>query len=330
MWRPSDRTYYNHAYYDHAGSKRRTISARHDAGGCPNKRCIIVTSESGFSGSPLAAIFFFARDAHGNAKPAGEISGSNTTLDVPTAIAMDSHHNLYVTDWANSITVYAAGAEGNVAPIRSIEGADTDLYRPTSIVIDSHNRLYVAGDQRNRIDVYAPDASGDAAPIRKIAGASTNLFGPLGMAFDSQSNLYVANDNPNNGWVTVYAPGAKGNATPERTIEGSATKFDGPAGLRVDNSGYLYVVNSTNGTVAIFSPDANGNAAPISYFSAPIYAEGLALDGRNNMYVTGLGYDDPPYIAVFAAGTNGNEGDTLRTIEGKKTKLIFPAGILVR
>ncbi len=297
--------------------------ARGDAGGCPLKRCIIVTSET-------AAVLFFARDANGNAKPAGEITGDKTMLGIPVAVAMDSQQNLYVVNSAGSITVYAAGSEGNVAPIRTIEGANTNLDSPTGIAFDSQDELYVANNQGNHINIYAPDANGDVAPIREIRGKKTNLYLPRGLAFDSQSNLYVANDNPNTGWVTVYAPGAHGDATPERTIEGAATKFSGPAGLAVDASGYIYVVNSSLESICIFSPDANGDEAPLSYFSGPIYAFGIGLDAHADMYVTSVGYDDPPSVTVYAAGTTGHEGRALRDIQGKKTKLEFPEGILVR
>jgi sugar lactone lactonase YvrE len=306
-----------------------TSSIHNDAGGCPLKRCIIVNRENGYGGKP-PSVLFFARDANGNVSPAGQISGSNTTLSYPSGLAIDSRGNIYVANSNDAITVYAAGAEGNVAPIRSIAGDKTQLNGPSGLAIDSHDRLYVAENRSNAITVYSPKANGNVAPVRTIAGSSTNLYAPWGLAFDSQANLYVADDNPNNGWVTVYAPGAKGNAAPERTIEGSATKFYGPAGLAVDASGYLYVVNSSDETISIFGPGANGNVAPVSYFSAPIYAFGIALDGRDDMYITSVGYDDPPAITVFAAGATGNEGHVLRTIEGRQTKLIFPKGIIVR
>jgi hypothetical protein len=308
-----------------------TSWAHNDAGGCPLKRCIIVTSESGVYGKPLAAVLFFARDANGNATPVGEISGSKTMLKIPNALAMDSHNNLYVANWANSITVYAAGSEGNVAPIRTIEGAKTKLYRPTGIAIDSQDQIYVAGNQRNRINIYGAGANGNVAPIHEIRGKKTKLLDPYGLAFDSQSNLYVANDNPNTGWITVYSPNVNGDVAPARTIKGSATKLEGPTGLAVDASGYTYVVNSTsvNWEVSVFDPNANGNAVPVSYFSGGYGAFGVTL-GNHDIYVSSVGYDDLPFVAAFGGGPVGNQGHALRKIQGEKTKLIWPEGVLVR
>ena len=314
-----------------AGSATRSL-AHHDGAGCPLKRFIIATSQNGYKNKPLPAVLFFAKDASGNVSPAGEISGSNTMLSFPSGLAMDLHGNIYVANpYHDAITVYAAGSEGNVAPIRTIAGARTKLNSPTGLAVDSNDELYVANNPNygaGWIDVYASNANGNAAPIRAIRGSKTHLYSPWGLAFDSQSSLYVANDDPNTGWITVYSPGAKGNVLPQRTIEGSATKLEGPTGLGVDSSGYIYVAQFES--VSIFGPGANGNEAPVSHFAAPIYAFGIALDVHDNMYVTSVGYDDPPLISVIAAGTTGNEGHVLRTIEGKKTKLVLPEGIIVR
>lgn len=309
-----------------------TSSAHNDAGGCPIKRCIIVTSQSGYKSKPLAAVLFFARNANGNVRPAGEISGSNTMMNEPYGLAMDSQNNLYVSNYNDTITVYAAGSQGNVAPIRAIAGNKTKLNNPGGLAIDSQGELYVGNSPNNTggwINVYAPGANGNVAPIRQIRGKNTELYAPLSMTFDSQAELYVLNEDPNTGWITVFAPGAKGDATPERTIKGSATKLAGPTGMEVDASGYIYIVNGYE-AVLIFAPNANGNVAPISNFSAAIYAFGVGLDARENIYITGVTYDDPAYIAVVAAGTVGNKGQVLRKIEGRKTSLISPKSIIVK
>jgi hypothetical protein len=301
---------------------------------CPVKRCIIVGSESSYNGKPFSAVLFFARNANGDVAPAGEISGAKTKLSVPAGLAMDSQGNIYVANYDNAIRVYASGAQGNVAPIRTIAGATTKLKTTTGIAIDSNDELYVSNSPNRKngwITVYAAGANGNVAPIRKIGGSKTKLFAPWGLGFDSQANLYVANDDPNTGWITVYSPNAKGDAAPIRTIEGSATSLAGPTGLSVDASGYVYVVNSesVNWEVGIFAPGADGNQAPVSYFSGGYGAFGLTLGGHG-IYVTSVGYDDEPFVATFSGGPVGNEGHILRRIQGRKTKLIWPQGIIVK
>ena len=308
---------------------------RTHASGCPTKRCIIVGSQPGYKYKPLASVLFYARKANGNVAPAGEISGSKTQLGFPAGLAMDSRASVYVANtYPGSITVYAAGSTGNVVPIRTIAGAKTKLDHPTGITIDSNDELYVANNPNHAngcITVYTSNANGDVMPIRQICGKKTNLFAPWGLALDSQSNLYVANDDPNTGWITVYSPSAHGNSAPIRTIQGSATELAGPTGLAVDASGYVYVENSAsvNNDVAIFAPGASGNVSPVSYFSGGYAAYGLTLDG-SDIYVTSVGADDEPFVATFRGGALGNQGHVLRKIQGQKTELIFPEGIVVR
>jgi hypothetical protein len=62
-----------------------------------------------------------------NIQPIRSITGSNTGLTSPTAIAYDSHGNIYVSDTGNasgagSVHIYAPMADGNVAPIQQISG----------------------------------------------------------------------------------------------------------------------------------------------------------------------------------------------------------------
>ena len=78
--------------------------------------------------------------------------------------------------------------------------------------------------------------------------------------------------------------------------------------------------------VAIFAPDANGDVTPLSYFTSGYSAFNIALDGHDNMYVTNVGYDDPPFIQIFAAGTIGNKGRLLRQIRRPKNEVDLARG----
>ncbi len=71
-----------------------------------------------------------------NLQPIRSITGSNTALTLPTAIAYDSHGNVYVSDTGNasgagSVHIYAPNGDGNIAPIHQITG----LNFPFSIAI---------------------------------------------------------------------------------------------------------------------------------------------------------------------------------------------------
>lgn len=83
-----------------------------------------------------ASITVYAKGANGNVAPIRTISGSNTELNGPNGIALDSSGNIYVSQYfSNSVTVYANGANGDVAPIRTISGSATSLDEPAGLTV---------------------------------------------------------------------------------------------------------------------------------------------------------------------------------------------------
>ena len=305
-----------------APANARASSA--DRGGCPLTRCIVV-------GGPVQkaadnAVLFFPRDANGDVRPTGKIAGRNTGLHYLQGIAMDAQGQVYVANsYPSSITVYAAGAFGNVAPVRTIKGRKTNLARPAGIALDAAGNLYVVNTNAPSVAVYAPGASGDVAPVRLIRGSRTGLNQPWGVALDSGANVYVANSTfPSN--VTVYAAGADGDAAPARTIGGSNTKLTYATGVAVDADGDLAVADSNDEIVAIFAPGANGDVAPVRVVSSGLYGPwDVAFDDGGRIYVANVGYDDPPFVAVYGSGDG-----PVRKISGRKTKLFWPEAIFAR
>jgi hypothetical protein len=87
------------------------------------------------SGS-ASSVTVYAKKANGNVAPRRTISGSNTELNGPNGIALDSDGDIYVTQYySNSVTAYAKGVSGNVAPIRTISGSNTLLDGPAGITV---------------------------------------------------------------------------------------------------------------------------------------------------------------------------------------------------
>ena len=88
-------------------------------------------------GSPAGCcVTVYAKGANGDVAPIRTISGSNTELDGPNGIAVDSDDNVYVSDFLNnSVTEYAKNANGNAAPIRTISGSNTLLDEPAGLTV---------------------------------------------------------------------------------------------------------------------------------------------------------------------------------------------------
>ena len=125
-----------------------------------------------------------------NATPLATIAGSNTGLDAPFGVALDTSGKIYVANISQnstpSITVYAANPSGtlNVAPLAKIAGASTGLNGPTSVAVDASGLIYV-GNSAGSITVYAANPNGtlNEAPIATITGSNTGLSTAGGQAF---------------------------------------------------------------------------------------------------------------------------------------------------
>jgi 6-phosphogluconolactonase (cycloisomerase 2 family) len=119
----------------------RTISGSktgiyHPSSVAVDRKGMIYVASAG-EGSPAGCcVTVYAKDANGDVAPIRSISGSNTEIDGPNGIALDSDDNVYVTDYfTNSVTEYVKNANGNVAPIRTISGSSTLLDEPVGLTV---------------------------------------------------------------------------------------------------------------------------------------------------------------------------------------------------
>ncbi len=210
------------------------------------KQLIYMTIQSG------NRINVLRKQASGQEKPLRSIGGSDTQLEDPHGIAMDSKNKLlFVSNFGNakvpgeswhgygkfnppSITVYPMEGTGNIKPIRVIQGPNTQLNWPAHMVFhEERQELFVANDADDSILVFRASDQGNAAPIRKIKGPKTGIKNPPGLALDAKlGELFIA--SMGTPAVSVFPVTANGDVPPLRTIRG------GPAGaqsLMIGNPG---------------------------------------------------------------------------------------------
>jgi hypothetical protein len=192
-----------------------------------------------------------------NEAPIATIGGSNSQLDTPAGIAVDTSGYIYVvsehgnggpasgypgyTVGNGSISVFAPNPSGtlNEAPVASITGSNTGLLDPVGIGLDAQGRIYTlntgTASVAPTITVYAASPSGalNEAPVATIAGSNT------GLASDYTSQLAVGSDG------TIYVPVASVNEilafpanpmgmldeAPTGIITGSATQLANPSAI---------------------------------------------------------------------------------------------------
>ncbi|HEY3663697.1 MAG TPA: hypothetical protein VGL24_11135 [Chthoniobacterales bacterium] len=218
-------------------------------------------------------------------------SFTNTFVNGPNGLALDTLGNLYVSTNSNTIekfspagtdlgvfastglnnamglafdkagNLYAANFGGNTVEKFKSDGTDLGVFanvvRPTGIAFDNAGRLYVA-NFGNTIVRFAIDGT----PLGTFA--NTGLNNPEGIAFDSLGNLYVANNAAN----TIEAFGSDGTDFGSIAVSG----IDSPVGLAFDSEGSLYIVNAGNTTIEKITTNAVASIFAVTSFSPTFLA----------------------------------------------------------
>jgi sugar lactone lactonase YvrE len=242
---------------------------------------------------------------------------SATSLNGPDSVAVDSHDNMYVTDYYNNRELEfnnPAGTSSTTADL--VFGQDDDftanscdlgggasaqtLCNPYGSAVDSSNNLYVGDYGNNRVLAYKETSnppSNNTATIElgqadflhsapNIANSSS-LYNPKFVAVDSLNHLYVAD-----------------------TYNNRVLGF-------TDASAF---VNGAAATVVIGQPDfdsASANQGSYPNATTLYNPFGVAVDSSNNLYVADFGnnrvleYDTPFSQSVttdLAASTVWGQG----------------------
>ncbi|HET6895914.1 MAG TPA: hypothetical protein VFH72_11085 [Candidatus Baltobacteraceae bacterium] len=228
--------------------------------------------------------------SNGSAALTSTIAGSNTALNNPVGVSVDSNANIYVANSGNgTLTVYPAPT-----PAPTPTGTATPTPTPTPTATPTPTG---SGSPSASPSPTPTPSSLNIAPAETIscvpAGSmpSPCMSHPTGLTLDGSGNVYVT--DPDSGaapavYVFTSAQVACGvppctlNLTPSRFIAGSNTKLANPTDVAVDSAGTIYVIDAGTGPntsmLLIFAPTANGNVAPTTAIALPAgSATGLAL-----------------------------------------------------
>lgn len=222
---------------------------------------------------------------------------TSALLNKPSAVALDSFGNLYVSDRQNNcirkvdtanppvISRFAGicGAEGGAGSAYSGYSGDggsatsAKLKRPDGLAVNASGDLFISDSENNVIRKVSAGVIttvvGDGAAIPtntwcdtgNVSPLACSLFRPNGIAFDSTGNLFIA-DTRNS-----FVRRVDFNFTKITNISGANyASFDGdggnataavlnyPTGVVVDKRGILYITDIANGRIRVVAAGAGG------------------------------------------------------------------------
>ena len=195
-----------------------------------NKRSCYQTSPGNIAVYPAGS--------HDNATPLAVISGPNTNLANPSAVALDQSGDIYVTNQGpekctrycgcytagpGSVTVYSPDSNGDVKPIATVSGPNTGLGLPYAITLDSNGNIYLLNDGgfSGHFACIVPSADG---------GTPAKTGVPVGGTFFDYISRSV---EP----ILIFAAGSNGDVAPIAGIGGPFTGLYGPSAIAVGPAG---------------------------------------------------------------------------------------------
>ncbi len=245
-----------------------------------------------------------------------------TSLNEPSAVAVDSSGNLYVADTNNHRVRKVAAATGIVttvagtgAPGFSGDGgpaAGASLDSPGGIAIDPMGNLYVADENNDRIRKI----SAESGIITTVAGGgnsygdggpatATFLISVTGVAVDASGNIYIALEfdfrvrkvSAATGIISTIAGNGREGFSGDGGPATAASLMSAQA-VAVDNAGNIYIADRENARIrkvtaatGIISTLAgngtqgfsgDGGRATAASLERP---EGVAVDRLGNVYI---------------------------------------------
>ena len=244
-------------------------------------------------------------------------TSSNTELNSPAALTMDSSGNLYIADAGNNRIRKISGGKistyaGNGTSQYSGDGGAAtaaSLADPYGLAIDAKGNLYIADLNNQVIRIVSPSGTintfagqngvppqycGDGGPA-----TSACVNQPIGLAVDANGDLYIADSN--NFCIRIVTPDGNINTYAGKpTAQGFA---DGPAnqaffrkifGIALDSAGNLYVADTGNNRIRMISA-ATGMVTTIA-------GNGQQADSGDGGPATSAALNEPQGVAVDAAG----------------------------
>ncbi len=255
-------------------------------------------------------------------------NGPGNDMDFASSLAVDGQGNVCVTGYSTG-----SGTSFDYATIKYLPNGDTAWVRryngpangddwASSLVVDGQENVYVTGGDygSGTNSDYATikyNSAGDTLWVRRYNGPASSLDAAYSLAVDGQGNVYVTGESYSStecDFATIKYD-STGNVQWLQRYDGPANSIDYGRSLTVDEQGNVYVTGVSmldpahcDYTTIKYNPD--GDTLWVRRYNGPgnngDFAFSLAVDGQNNVYVTGESWsgtsDDCATIKYDSAG----------------------------
>lgn len=251
----------------------------------------------------------------GAVDPVRTISGDNTLLENPTAIAVDGRRDvLYVADSSSQQVLafpQSSIANGDLAPLRLYPG----LLRGSSLYVDiSNNRLYAADALDQSIKAWdgVSGLSSGTAPNRTIPLG----YEPSAVFVDTQRNLLYVGD-PAGGAINIYknASSLGVAATADSVIQDASNPFLDIRGITINTANDVMFVSDDNvPSVDIFEQASTLDGSIVPDRSLQGDTTGLTFDLGPALFIENVLYlqNSRTQVAIYD-DANALDGNTAPT-----------------
>lgn len=290
--------------------------------------------------------FANATNLNGNPTPEATITGSNTRLNQPVSMSLDTANDRLFVATAAEILVFdnISSKNGNIAPNRRYSNAALVSSIKQISYDPVRDKLYAltnGGNNLRRIDT--PSTLNGGVPIEKVSTLFTQIAFLVTPALGSftpdilRDSIYLGDP----GRIRLLSPASTGSApTVKSTISGALTNLPNGFSLRLDGSPVqntdtaivserlLVTPNAASNLLAFGSLGSGGNLTPISNVAMdPVANETTTDPNTGNLYRGRLGSRT---ISVFFRADGAGPTNLLRSFTIPNTTGNFRAMALDR
>jgi hypothetical protein len=259
-------------------------------------------------------------------------AGSGSSEDKPTAIALDTAYNVYVTGSSSGgsgldyVTIKYKADGTDSLWMRRYNGPGNGDDKPVALAVNDSLNVYVTGwslGAGTGLD-YATlkyDASGALKFEKRYDGPTSKADSALGMALRGSTDLFVTGTSVDSAYdyETIKYNAATGDTIWTRRYDGPSKGFDIARAVVARSSSELYVTGSSmdtlgrydyltiryNGTTGdtIWTARYNGSA------NGDDQALAIGLQSNSRVYVTGRSVNAGSYSDIVTCRYNQSNGN---------------------